>query len=71
MLDALKDAGLAIPSSCEAGNCATCKVRVKCGRILHKGTGLPDDEKAGQNGQEAGEMLSCVSRGIGSIELEL
>lgn len=71
LLDALREAGIDVASSCEAGNCATCRVRVKCGRIVHKGTGLPDDEKAGYNGKEEGEMLSCVSRGIDTICLDL
>lgn len=71
LLDALKEAGLEIESSCEAGNCATCRVPVKCGRILHKGTGLANGEKAGNDGDEKGEMLSCVSRGVGTICLDL
>ncbi|KAJ9604190.1 hypothetical protein H2200_011024 [Cladophialophora chaetospira] len=64
LLDALREAGLDIPSSCEAGNCGTCRVGVKRGRIEHRGTGLMEDEKCSA-------MLSCVSRGIGIIVLEL
>jgi MOSC domain-containing protein YiiM/ferredoxin-NADP reductase len=64
LLDALREAGLDIPSSCEAGNCGTCRVGVKSGRIEHRGTGLMEDEKCSA-------MLSCVSRGIGTIVLEL
>lgn len=71
LLDALRDAGLDISSSCEAGNCGTCKIRVKCGRVLHKGTGLLEEETAGYGGREEGEMLSCVSRGIGTITIEV
>lgn len=71
LLDALREAGLDIASSCEAGNCATCRVRVKSGRIVHRGTGLLEDEKAGANKREEGDMLSCVSRGVGSICLDL
>ncbi len=62
LLDVLKDAGLEIDSSCEVGNCGTCKVDVCRGRVEHKGTGLLDEEKCGA-------MLSCVSRGIGRIVL--
>ncbi|KIW21603.1 hypothetical protein PV08_02183 [Exophiala spinifera] len=64
LLDALREAGLDVPSSCEAGNCGTCRVVVKSGRIEHRGTGLMEDEKASA-------MLSCVSRGVGTIVLEL
>lgn len=56
----------AVASSCEVGNCATCKVAVRAGCIDHRGTALTDEEKA------AGDsMLACVSRGIGRIEIEI
>jgi ferredoxin-NADP reductase len=64
LLDALREAGLDIPSSCEAGNCGTCRVGVRRGRIEHRGTGLIDEEKGSS-------MLSCVSRGVGTIVLDL
>ncbi|KAF2713459.1 3-chlorobenzoate-3,4-dioxygenase reductase subunit [Pleomassaria siparia CBS 279.74] len=64
LLDALKAVGMDIDSSCEVGNCGTCRVTVCGGRIKHKGTGLLENEKEGM-------MLSCVSRGIGSIVLDL
>ncbi|KAF3400919.1 Phthalate dioxygenase reductase [Talaromyces pinophilus] len=64
LLDTLREAGFDISSSCEAGNCGTCCVGVKGGRIDHRGSGLPEDEKCSA-------MLSCVSRGIGTIALEL
>jgi MOSC domain-containing protein YiiM/ferredoxin-NADP reductase len=64
LLDTLREAGFDIPSSCEAGNCGTCQIAVKKGRIDHKGTGLTEGEKRST-------MLSCVSRGIGTIALEL
>lgn len=53
-----------IPSSCEVGNCGTCKVALKSGRVEHRGTALSDVEKADS-------MLSCVSRGVGRIVVEL
>ena len=56
----------AVASSCEVGNCATCKITVRSGRIDHRGTALTEEEKA------AGDcMLSCVSRGVGRIEIEI
>tara|TARA_R110002003_G_scaffold3_16_gene93 strand:+ start:5989 stop:7662 length:1674 start_codon:yes stop_codon:yes gene_type:complete len=64
LLDALKAVGMDVDSSCEVGNCGTCKVDVCHGRVEHKGTGLLESEKS-----EA--MLSCVSRGIGKIVLDL
>lgn len=64
LLDTLREAGFDIPSSCEAGNCGTCRIGVKSGRIDHRGSGLPEDEKSSA-------MLSCVSRGIGPIALEM
>lgn len=64
LLEALVAAGMDIESSCEVGNCGTCKVEVCAGRIEHRGTGLLDEEKASA-------MLSCVSRGIGRIVLDL
>jgi MOSC domain-containing protein YiiM/ferredoxin-NADP reductase len=64
LLDALRAAGMDVDASCEAGNCGTCKVEVCAGRVEHKGTGLLEDEK-GES------MLSCVSRGVGRIVLDL
>ncbi|CZR69776.1 related to phthalate 4,5-dioxygenase oxygenase reductase subunit [Phialocephala subalpina] len=64
LLDILRDAGFDVGSSCEVGNCGTCRVGVRSGRVEHRGTGLLDDEKEGY-------MLSCVSRGIGRIVLDL
>ncbi|EPS25125.1 hypothetical protein PDE_00056 [Penicillium oxalicum 114-2] len=64
LLDTLRSAGFDIPSSCEAGNCGTCRVGVHAGRVEHRGTGLLESEKETA-------MLSCVSRGIGHIQLDL
>jgi MOSC domain-containing protein YiiM/ferredoxin-NADP reductase len=64
LLDVLKAVGMDIDSSCEVGNCGTCRVDVCGGRVEHRGTGLLDEEKEGS-------MLSCVSRGVGKIVLDL
>ena len=65
LLDVLRDdAGLDIVSSCEVGSCGTCLVNVKSGQIQHRGIGLMDLE-------DASSMLSCVSRGVGRIILDL
>ncbi|KAJ4299011.1 hypothetical protein N0V90_004255 [Kalmusia sp. IMI 367209] len=64
LLDVLRSVGMDIDSSCEVGNCGTCRVDVCSGRVEHRGTGLGNDEKKGS-------LLSCVSRGIGKIVLDL
>jgi MOSC domain-containing protein YiiM/ferredoxin-NADP reductase len=64
LLDALKAIGMDVDSSCEVGNCGTCRVNVCAGRVEHKGTALLESEKEGT-------MLSCVSRGVGRIVLDL
>jgi ferredoxin len=64
LLEALRAVGMDIDSSCEVGNCGTCKVDVCSGKVEHKGIGLLENEK-----DEA--MLSCVSRGVGTIVLDL
>ena len=53
-----------IDSSCCVGNCGTCRVGLKGGRVDHRGTALTEEEKATS-------MLACVSRGIGSITIEI
>ena len=64
LLDALKEVGMDIDSSCEVGNCGTCKVDVLEGRVEHRGTALLNEEKCGA-------MLACVSRGVGKVVLDL
>jgi ferredoxin len=46
------------------GNCGTCRISVVEGRVEHRGVGLPESEK-----EEA--MLSCVSRGVGRVVVEI
>lgn len=64
LLDVLRTVGMDIDSSCEVGNCGTCRVDVCSGRVEHRGTGLVEEEKKDS-------MLSCVSRGVGRIVLDL
>ncbi|KAK4144301.1 pyruvate kinase-like protein [Dichotomopilus funicola] len=54
----------AVDSSCEVGNCGTCRIKLCEGRVDHRGTALMDEEKDG-------EMLACVSRGVGRITVEI
>ncbi|KAG6055835.1 hypothetical protein E4U17_002707 [Claviceps sp. LM77 group G4] len=53
-----------MPSSCEVGNCGTCRVVLKSGRVDHRGSALLPEEKETA-------MLACVSRGIGRISIEV
>lgn len=64
LLQVLREAGIEVDSSCEMGNCGTCKVTVCGGKVEHRGSGLPEEEKEGA-------MLSCVSRGAGHLVIEL
>lgn len=64
LLGVLRGAGWDVDSSCETGNCGTCKVNVCDGVVEHRGSGLSEEDK------EKGEMLSCVSRGRGHIVIE-
>ncbi|TDZ39803.1 Carnitine monooxygenase reductase subunit [Colletotrichum spinosum] len=64
LLEVLKREIGDVESSCEVGNCGTCKLTLKTGRVDHRGTALSPEEKAGS-------MLSCVSRGIGRIAIEI
>ncbi|KAK7183042.1 MOSC domain-containing protein [Paraphaeosphaeria sporulosa] len=59
-----REFGDVVGSSCEVGNCGTCKVKLRCGKVDHRGTALSAEEKES-------EMLSCVSRGVGKIEIEI
>ena len=64
LLEALRSVFGDVESSCEVGNCGTCKVGLMRGRVEHRGSGLSSDEKTTA-------MLSCVSRGIGRIAIEI
>ena len=64
LLEVMRAAGLEVASSCETGSCGTCRIRVKEGKVLHRGRGLTAEEREK-------EMLCCVSRGEGHIVVEL
>jgi ring-1,2-phenylacetyl-CoA epoxidase subunit PaaE len=57
ILDAAKAAGLALPYSCRAGVCATCRVKVVAGSVaMQRNQALEDWEV------QAGFVLSCQAR---------
>lgn len=55
ILDALREAGYRLPSSCESGVCGTCKTRLLSGEADHRDLVLRPDER--QNW-----IMTCVSR---------
>jgi ferredoxin len=63
LLQTIREAGLEVESSCETGNCGTCRVELCEGKVDHRGSGLSVEDKATA-------MLSCVSRGIGHIVID-
>lgn len=55
ILDALRAAGHAAPSSCESGTCGTCRTKLLAGEADHRDLVLTDDERASN-------IMICVSR---------
>ena len=55
ILEALRDHGLDVPSSCESGTCGTCRTRLISGEADHRDLVLADDERATN-------IMVCVSR---------
>jgi phthalate 4,5-dioxygenase reductase subunit len=55
ILEALRDHGLDVPSSCESGTCGTCRTRLVSGEADHRDLVLADDERASN-------IMVCVSR---------
>lgn len=60
LLEVMRRAGFEIGSSCEVGNCGTCRIVLRSGQVEHRGSALSEEEKKT-------ELLSCVSRGSGHI----
>ena len=55
ILEALRAAGHAVPSSCESGTCGTCRTRLLSGEADHRDLILTDTERADT-------IMVCVSR---------
>ncbi|EYT50264.1 2Fe-2S iron-sulfur cluster-binding protein [Brachybacterium muris] len=64
LLQALLDAGISMDYSCEGGVCGTCMVPLVSGEVEHLDEFLMDDEKETN-------MITCVSRGEGEIEIDI
>lgn len=59
VLETLREAGVAMASSCEQGACGTCQVTVIDGEPDHQDVYLSDEEK-----QSGNCMMTCVSRSL-------
>jgi ferredoxin len=66
LLDCLERAGIEVPFGCRAGSCGTCEVGVLAGTIIHRDSVLSAAERA-----EGKKMLACVSRGDGTLTLDV
>jgi len=64
LLSVLSDNGIALDSSCEIGVCGACECGYLDGTIVHRDVVFgPDLRKT--------RLMSCVSRGKGTITLDL
>jgi phthalate 4,5-dioxygenase reductase subunit len=57
ILEALREHGLEVPSSCESGTCGTCRTKLIAGRAEHRDLVLHDHERADT-------IMICVSRAL-------
>lgn len=62
ILEALRDAGMTLPNSCQEGVCGTCETRVIDGPVDHRDSILSPSERA-----ENESMMICVSRAQGDL----
>ncbi|MFV9452664.1 PDR/VanB family oxidoreductase [Rhodococcus sp. NM-2] len=60
VLEAVRDAGIDHPSSCEMGICGSCEVKVLGGDVDHRDDLLTETERA-----QCNSMMICVSRARG------
>jgi phthalate 4,5-dioxygenase reductase component len=58
LLNALRDAGLAVMSGCESGSCGSCKTTLIEGEADHRDYVLMDSERSAY-------IMPCVSRAAG------
>lgn len=66
VLEALEAAGVQTDSSCRAGTCGTCKIRIVSGEVrMHCEDGLGEEDRAQKY------VLACVGEAVGRVELDL
>ena len=63
ILEALRAAGVEVPSSCESGTCGTCKTVLLSGEPEHRDLVLAEHERGNR-------IMVCISRAV-SPELVL
>ena len=64
-LAALRQAGIAVSSSCESGTCGSCKTKLLDGDVNHRDLVLRPDERSSH-------IMLCVSRALhGEITVDL
>jgi ferredoxin-NADP reductase len=66
IMEAVRQAGVDVPSSCEEGICGTCETRVLGGTPDHRDSVLSPEEQATNR-----TMMICVSRGLTDLVLDL
>ena len=64
LLSVLTDNGIALDSSCEIGVCGACECGYLDGVVVHRDVVLGPDRRGAS-------LMSCVSRGQGTIVLDL
>jgi len=57
ILEALREHGLEVPSSCETGTCGTCRTKLVAGTADHRDLYLPEHDRADS-------IMICVSRAL-------
>ena len=68
VLTAAIGAGLALPHSCRAGNCGSCKALLLNGEIEHEGY---DDAALNEPQEQSGMILLCRSRAKSDLEIDI
>lgn len=64
LLEVLRDAGFAVPSSCELGVCGSCECGYRAGTVIHRDQSLAVAKRQDR-------LLPCVSRARVSVTLDL
>lgn len=63
ILEVMRSHGVDAPSSCESGTCGTCITKLLKGEVDHRDLFLSEDERASN-------LMICISRGRGTIEID-
>ncbi len=68
ILEMAEIAGVTIPTNCTSGNCGTCLVTLREGKV-----DLPEELPPGLDGElvQLGGMLTCCIKPVGSCDIDL